>query len=175
MMAAPAVRLVLRKLRRFNMVIPNVAQEYANLLLMSPVQGELRRTVDSLPRLRKASNGCSLTAGYDAATLAEKTGKSESLIYSRLALLHLIPEVAEAFQAERTRAHERDRPDDPAPDRNPRFWGLRQRCPVLGADHFWLADHMFRTTEMLRLRASRETGMIRLPRETFVYRSSKLQ
>jgi ParB family chromosome partitioning protein len=39
--------------------------------------------------------------GYDAATLAEKTGKSESLIYSRLALLHLIPEVAEAFQAER--------------------------------------------------------------------------
>ena len=42
--------------------------------------------------------------GYDAATLAEKTGKSESLIYSRLALLHLIPEVAEAFQAERITA-----------------------------------------------------------------------
>jgi hypothetical protein len=34
--------------------------------------------------------------GYDAATLAEKTGKSESLIYYRLALLHLIPDVAEA-------------------------------------------------------------------------------
>jgi ParB family transcriptional regulator, chromosome partitioning protein len=30
--------------------------------------------------------------GYDAGTLAE------SLIYSRLALLHLIPDVAEAFQ-----------------------------------------------------------------------------
>ncbi len=42
--------------------------------------------------------------GYDAATLAEKTGKSESLIYSRLALLHLIPDVAEAFQAERITA-----------------------------------------------------------------------
>src|SRR5258708_33476012 len=27
--------------------------------------------------------------GYDATTLTEKTGKSESLIYSRLALLHL--------------------------------------------------------------------------------------
>jgi ParB family chromosome partitioning protein len=35
--------------------------------------------------------------GYDATTLAEKTGKSESLIYSRLALLHLIPDVAEAL------------------------------------------------------------------------------
>jgi hypothetical protein len=43
MMAAPAVRLVLRKLRRFNMVIPNVAQEYANLLSRSPVQGKLLR------------------------------------------------------------------------------------------------------------------------------------
>jgi ParB family chromosome partitioning protein len=42
--------------------------------------------------------------GYDAATLAEKTGKSESLIYSRLALLHLIPDVAEAFKAERITA-----------------------------------------------------------------------
>jgi ParB family chromosome partitioning protein len=42
--------------------------------------------------------------GYDAATLAEKTGKSESLIYSRLALLHLIPELADAFQAERITA-----------------------------------------------------------------------
>jgi ParB family chromosome partitioning protein len=42
--------------------------------------------------------------GYDPATLAEKTGKSESLIYSRLALLHLIPDVAEAFQAERITA-----------------------------------------------------------------------
>jgi ParB family transcriptional regulator, chromosome partitioning protein len=41
---------------------------------------------------------------YDAATLAEKTRKSESLIYSRRALLHLIPEVAEAFQAERITA-----------------------------------------------------------------------
>jgi ParB/RepB/Spo0J family partition protein len=42
--------------------------------------------------------------GYDAITLAEKTGKSESLIYSRLALLQLIPDVAEAFQAERITA-----------------------------------------------------------------------
>jgi ParB family chromosome partitioning protein len=42
--------------------------------------------------------------GYDAITLAEKTGKSESLIYSRLALLHLISEVAEAFRAERITA-----------------------------------------------------------------------
>jgi ParB family transcriptional regulator, chromosome partitioning protein len=38
--------------------------------------------------------------GYDVATLAEKTGKSDSLIYTRLALLQLIPDVAEAFQAE---------------------------------------------------------------------------
>jgi ParB family transcriptional regulator, chromosome partitioning protein len=36
--------------------------------------------------------------------LAEKTGKSESLVYARLALLQLIPEVAEAFQQERITA-----------------------------------------------------------------------
>jgi ParB family chromosome partitioning protein len=39
--------------------------------------------------------------GYDAATLAEKIGKRESLIYSRLAL---VPDVAEAFQEERITA-----------------------------------------------------------------------
>jgi len=33
--------------------------------------------------------------GYDPATLAEKTGKSESRIYSRLALMQLIPDVAD--------------------------------------------------------------------------------
>jgi ParB family chromosome partitioning protein len=42
--------------------------------------------------------------GYDVATLAEKTGKSDSLIYTRLALVQLIPEVAEAFQEERITA-----------------------------------------------------------------------
>src|SRR6201996_3380660 len=42
--------------------------------------------------------------GYDVATLVEKTGKSDSLIYARLALLQLIPEVAEAFQEERITA-----------------------------------------------------------------------
>jgi ParB family chromosome partitioning protein len=42
--------------------------------------------------------------GYDVAALAEKTGKSESLIYARLALLQLIPEVAESFQEERIAA-----------------------------------------------------------------------
>jgi ParB family chromosome partitioning protein len=42
--------------------------------------------------------------GYDVASLAEKTGKSESLVYGRLALLQLIPEVAEAFQQERITA-----------------------------------------------------------------------
>ena len=42
--------------------------------------------------------------GYDVASLAEKTGKSESLVYARLALLQLIPEVAEAFQLERITA-----------------------------------------------------------------------
>ena len=42
--------------------------------------------------------------GYDVAVLAEKTGKSESLVYARLALLQLIPEVAEAFQQERITA-----------------------------------------------------------------------
>ena len=42
--------------------------------------------------------------GYDVATLAEKTGKSDSLIYARLALLQLVPEVAEAFQEERITA-----------------------------------------------------------------------
>jgi ParB family transcriptional regulator, chromosome partitioning protein len=41
---------------------------------------------------------------YDVATLAEKTGKSDSLIYARLALLQLIPEVAEAFKEERITA-----------------------------------------------------------------------
>ena len=33
----------------------------------------------------------------------ERTGKSESLIYSRLALLHLIPEVAEALKRVKAR------------------------------------------------------------------------
>ena len=42
--------------------------------------------------------------GYDVAALAEKTGKSESLVYARLALLQLIPEIAEAFQQERITA-----------------------------------------------------------------------
>ncbi|UWZ85142.1 ParB/RepB/Spo0J family partition protein [Occallatibacter riparius] len=42
--------------------------------------------------------------GYDVAALAEKTGKSESLVYARLALLQLIPAVAEAFQQERITA-----------------------------------------------------------------------
>lgn len=42
--------------------------------------------------------------GYDVAALAEKTGKSESLIYSRLALLSLIPDAAEAFESERITA-----------------------------------------------------------------------
>jgi ParB family transcriptional regulator, chromosome partitioning protein len=42
--------------------------------------------------------------GYDVASLAEKTGKSESLVYARLAFLQLIPEVAEAFQQERITA-----------------------------------------------------------------------
>jgi ParB family transcriptional regulator, chromosome partitioning protein len=42
--------------------------------------------------------------GYDVAALAEKTGKSESRVYARLALLQLIPEVAEAFQQERITA-----------------------------------------------------------------------
>ncbi len=42
--------------------------------------------------------------GYDVAALAEKTGKSESLVYARLALLQLISEVAEAFQQERITA-----------------------------------------------------------------------
>ena len=42
--------------------------------------------------------------GYDVATLAEKTGKSDSHLYARLALLQLIPEVAEAFQTERITA-----------------------------------------------------------------------
>jgi ParB family transcriptional regulator, chromosome partitioning protein len=42
--------------------------------------------------------------GYDVAALAQKTGKSESLVYARLALLQLIHEVAEAFQQERITA-----------------------------------------------------------------------
>jgi ParB family chromosome partitioning protein len=42
--------------------------------------------------------------GYDVATLAEKTGKSDGHIYARVALLQLIPEVAEAFQTERITA-----------------------------------------------------------------------
>src|ERR1700744_1281006 len=42
--------------------------------------------------------------GYDVAPLPGKTGKDESLIYTRLALLQLIPEVAEAFQEERITA-----------------------------------------------------------------------
>jgi ParB-like chromosome segregation protein Spo0J len=39
--------------------------------------------------------------GYDVATLVEKSGKSASHIYARLALLQLIPEVADAFTQER--------------------------------------------------------------------------
>jgi ParB family chromosome partitioning protein len=42
--------------------------------------------------------------GYDVATLVEKSGKSPSHIYARLALLQLIPEVAEAFTQERITA-----------------------------------------------------------------------
>ena len=42
--------------------------------------------------------------GYDVAALAEKCGKSQSHIYARLALLQLVPEVAEAFQQERITA-----------------------------------------------------------------------
>ena len=42
--------------------------------------------------------------GYDVAALVEKSGKSASHIYSRLSLLQLIPEVAEAFTQERITA-----------------------------------------------------------------------
>ncbi len=42
--------------------------------------------------------------GYDVATLVDKSGKSASHIYSRLSLLQLIPEVAEAFIQERITA-----------------------------------------------------------------------
>ena len=42
--------------------------------------------------------------GYDVATLVEKSGKSASHVYARLSLLQLIPEVAEAFSAERITA-----------------------------------------------------------------------
>jgi ParB family chromosome partitioning protein len=42
--------------------------------------------------------------GYDVAALVEKTGKSASHIYARLALLQLIPAVAEAFAQERITA-----------------------------------------------------------------------
>ncbi len=39
--------------------------------------------------------------GYDVAALADKCGKSERHIYSRLSLLQLIPDVADAYQQER--------------------------------------------------------------------------
>lgn len=42
--------------------------------------------------------------GYDVAALSQKCGKSESHIYTRLALLQLVPEVAEAFQQDRITA-----------------------------------------------------------------------
>ncbi len=42
--------------------------------------------------------------GYDVAALAGKCGKSQSHIYARLALLQLVPEVAEAFQHEKITA-----------------------------------------------------------------------
>lgn len=42
--------------------------------------------------------------GYDVAALVEKTGKSASHIYARLALLQLIPSVADAFDQERITA-----------------------------------------------------------------------
>ncbi len=42
--------------------------------------------------------------GYDVAAVASKTGKSQSHVYARLALLQLIPEVAEAFQHDRITA-----------------------------------------------------------------------
>ncbi len=42
--------------------------------------------------------------GYDVAALVEKTGKSASHVYARLALLQLIPSIAEAFSADRITA-----------------------------------------------------------------------
>jgi ParB family chromosome partitioning protein len=42
--------------------------------------------------------------GYDVAAVAGKCGKSQSHIYARLALLQLVPEVAEAFQHEKITA-----------------------------------------------------------------------
>lgn len=39
--------------------------------------------------------------GYDVAALVERSGKSASHIYARLSLLQLVPDVAEAFLAER--------------------------------------------------------------------------
>jgi ParB family transcriptional regulator, chromosome partitioning protein len=42
--------------------------------------------------------------GYDVAALVEKSGKSASHVYARLALLQLIPTVAEAFTQERITA-----------------------------------------------------------------------
>ena len=42
--------------------------------------------------------------GYDVAALAAKCSKSQSHIYSRLSLLSLVPEVAEAFQKDEIRA-----------------------------------------------------------------------
>ena len=43
-------------------------------------------------------------SGYDVAALVEKSGKSASHVYARLALLQLIPTVAEAFTQERVTA-----------------------------------------------------------------------
>jgi ParB-like chromosome segregation protein Spo0J len=42
--------------------------------------------------------------GYDVAAVAGKCGKSQSHIYARLALLQLVPQVAEAFQHEKITA-----------------------------------------------------------------------
>ena len=42
--------------------------------------------------------------GYNVAALVEKCGKSASHIYAHLPLLQLIPEIAEAFRAERITA-----------------------------------------------------------------------
>jgi hypothetical protein len=55
-------------------------------------------------RKRRDSQPLLELPGYDVTTLAEKSGRSESLIYSCFALLHLIPDVAEAFKAERITA-----------------------------------------------------------------------
>src|SRR5580692_11113047 len=102
--------------------------------------------------------------GYDVATLAEKTGKSDSHIYARLALLQLIPEVAEAFQTERITASHANlisrsrRRNRPRPSRSAGARTIRTMKPICSPPN--TSPHGSPTTSISRWTSPRSTEKI---------------